>query len=433
MDAMTLASHPPVPGEAAGRPARARRQPGLVAYAGWREVRETLLLLLLAGPARIALLGAHGAGKTWMLTEVARLLAEAGRPVQWRLPAGHADRAAITLIDNADTLDAPALEALFANPGATVLAGPPGLAQRLHPHVTATVRLMPLTATEIDQFVATRLTALGRSASLLTASATTALATASGGNPQRLQTLLTSALFLASTDSATQVDADYIGRAVGLENDLAPEFLPPTPAPTPGPMRWLPRTRALPSSTPRRAQYRAPATAVAIAVLIAGGGALSLREPPPAAAPMPESTPSQPDQQATPVIVRSAPEPAPAAPPPQIVAATPGPAPPTPPVPSIAAPALPFVVVTYPRASDAAKLHAAELADRLRHSGIDAELVAVPHPIGASAIGYFFAEDRASAALVANRLDPQFGEGHLLAASPHDPYRRPGTIEIDVP
>lgn len=435
----------------------ARRPAALVAYPGWRATRDDLLLLAGAGRARIALIGGRGSGKSWMLDEVARVLGRTGQKVG-RAPGEGGD---CLLIDDADQLDEAQLRAAGEAPGCLILAGAPAAAQRLRPYVTMLVTLAPLDAAEVTSFVQARLASLGRSPELFRGDAVAALAAESGGNPRRLQALLTSALFLASTDSAPQVEPGYIERAADLEDGLAgrerpvrraaaaavPELRKAAPA---GATRWSPRQRTV-QAAPRPTGVRWGAAGAACAAV---GLGLMLW----VALPRPVRVEAGPARSALPVPVVPAPapvavvQPAPLPLPPPPVLARPASAArvvhrqiaagarpvrgegmePVATPPPVEAIPMQTVVVTYPRTSPAAQAQAGALAQGLRDQGMEVELRPMERALSGPMIRYFYAQDRGSAEQVGQRLGPRFAAIRLVASSARD-LRRPGMVEVAVP
>lgn len=281
----SVSSHMPSVSAFTAEPPRARRPASLVAYPGWRETRDDILLLVSAGRARVALIGGPGTGKTWMLNEIARVLEQTGQPAL-RTPDPTVE-ASCRLIDDADQLDDAALDALAGTSGSLILTGLPAASHRLRPQVRLLMTLSPLNAGEVARFVSARLADLGRSPDLLRSDALTALATRSGGNPKRLQALLTAALFLASTDSAPQIEPEYIDRAADFEDGLADHdrqmgIAAPSPNPAPAAPAPPPAVPAAPTHTPWLPRQRAAQTAPPLsrtqrgAMLVAASTALGL-------------------------------------------------------------------------------------------------------------------------------------------------------------
>lgn len=100
--------------------------------------------------------------------------------------------------------------------------------------------IQPPIDTAVAEHVAERLTSLGRNPDAVTRDAVVALGECCHGSRRRLQTLLTAALFLASTDSAPAVTADHVTRAAAMQAEAdeaeigqgAPARVPRTPRPS---------------------------------------------------------------------------------------------------------------------------------------------------------------------------------------------------------
>jgi hypothetical protein len=341
-----------------------------------------------------------------------------------------------------------------------------------------------LSGPEAEALVARRLEELGRDPRLVTEDAVAALrgCAASG---EALRSVLTGALFLASTEDSPQVDASHVERAAALR-PAEPALVAPAPVsedpswtePSP-PIPSLPISAA-PSATRRRTPVVAILAAAAAIAVAAPSALLALRElyaptrqvptlqvasAPPAAtvAPM---TPVVPPAPVAPIV---SPGPAPAAgesaPSASVALVAPGgssqPAPPSPktvpepqaaPGPPAAAappaapgpeligtgPALPdsvrqVVLLSYKRGSPDAEGRADALAAALRARGIATAVVSEGGAPAAASVSYFFADDRP----LAERVGAILGGPWQLATKPlRAPGRelpQPGVIRVSVP
>jgi len=139
--------------------------------------------------------------------------------------------------------------------------------------------MQPVIDTAVAKHVAERLTSLGRNPDAVTQDAVAALGECCHGSRRRLQSLLTAALFLASTDSAPAVTADHVVRAAAMQPEAdAAELGQGTSAKTsrrPVPtLRPSVRERLVPLRTGKAARARRatrPLVPIAIASILTVG------------------------------------------------------------------------------------------------------------------------------------------------------------------
>jgi type II secretory pathway predicted ATPase ExeA len=175
---------------------------GIVAHRTWREARDGILSGLAEGRSVIALLGDPGAGKTLLLHEIERELAQRGRVVR--------------LLDDADRLPPSALVGLGRRADTVcLLAGQRGFRARarLWDDVGRIVWLRPMPTDEVARFVASRLQAAGRPRGLFEAEAVLELARRSDGLPRRVLILSGDALQQSEAAGDARVTAVQVRAA----------------------------------------------------------------------------------------------------------------------------------------------------------------------------------------------------------------------------
>ena len=151
----------------------------------------------------------------------------------------------VVIFDEAQNLTAESLETIrmlsnFETPSEKliqfVLAGQPGMARLLHTpeceqilqRVNIVARLQPLSAPEVEQYMAHRLNVAGAPRSPFSALAVRAIAAASKGVPRIVNTICFNALTLAFAAGKRTVDEAYI---VEVLKDLSLDKPRPAPAP----------------------------------------------------------------------------------------------------------------------------------------------------------------------------------------------------------
>ena len=175
----------------------------------------------------------------------------------------------VVVFDEAQNLTAESLETIrmlsnFETPSQKliqfVLAGQPGLANLLRApeceqtlqRVNIVARLQPLSATEIEQYIAHRLKVAGAPCNPFSASAVRAIATATKGVPRIVNTICFNALTLAFAVGKRTVDAADIAEVL---KDLSLGEPRPASAPVQRRNKWrLPQARLrirLPKNAPR--------------------------------------------------------------------------------------------------------------------------------------------------------------------------------------
>lgn len=416
----------------------------IVSHPAWTAARDAVLHALHGPPGVFPLLGSPGTGKTMLLHELDRILRAGGREVVL-LPRGdqEVDPAPGTtvLVDEADRMDARALEALAARDDLhLVLAALPGFAARL-PGVRP-IRLTPLLPEEAASFLRARTAQSDHRPDMLTEEAVEAIVRHAEGAPRVLNALLGLSVFTASLDGAERVTAAHVAQAMEfrdleaeVEADADADPLPPpepppagaaatapvAPAPAPAFASVpLPGPASAPSaplstaSAPGRRRWAA--ALLLLLVLGAGGVAPALLRPEAGHAGVEET------EVPAPVAATSvAPAPLPA------------PASPAAPAPEPALPARPLarVVLTYSRGDAEAARQSQEVARVLRAAGIAA---GDPVPVGRrpveTILRYFFPQDRDRAAEIGRALGGRFGDGTLDPPARDGTLPRPGTVEI---
>ena len=480
-----------------------------IEHAQWRAAREMVVAATRTVPSLVLVLGAAGTGKTMLMRDLARVLASAGaevllqsrgdlpvEPARHENPgAGGSDARRIVLIDEADHMDAAALERLAAlGPCAVVLAG---LAGPVGAHgadcANAVITLTPLHPAEVVTFVSGRLAQSGLPEDLFDETAVACLAARSGNVPRVLTALINAAVFIARGEDADRVTARHVGLAAGFREDeglppaapaeAAPQppagaAIPPAESTVAEPDRaWAAANDEYHQSLARERRlwtWRGSAACAVAAACVAGGWfwfehasrpqvdypaiAAALRAAGPTAAHdeaaaglpanPPPAGPATPPAMVTaipaPEVVIAAPEPETAAradPQPAssvtAEAAAAVPAPPVPPQPP-AAHELPRrapvrVAVRYAGGDASAAARAGTLAQSLHEAGfmVDSQAVAVRASAG-PVVRYFFGEDSDAAGSVL-RAAGLPGPTILAKAAPRGTLPAPGTVELFVP
>lgn len=190
----------------------------VVAYSVWQQAR-TALLAAVDQDAAAVVIGAAGTGKTLLLQDLIRTLGQEGRPARLVGPVDLLDPALkshILVIDKAELIGAEDLAALCFRDTSFILAARPEFADRLAglPRSIAAVHLRSLSAVEVAHFVASRLSAAGRSRDLLEPEAVLALAVHSRGVPRRLNVLAAAAVCQAEVEGAASVCRRHVDTAL---------------------------------------------------------------------------------------------------------------------------------------------------------------------------------------------------------------------------
>ncbi len=405
----------------------------------WERVSEAL-----ATPGVVALVGTRGAGKTLFLQTFARELQYAGWEVEL-VQQGSTARSAdpqIILVDEADRLPKPLLQSLAARGRPCVFAGLPALSDHLSElpvHVT-TVALSPLPPREVGSFLGEQLARSNQPQDLLQPDAVAALAHYSGGEPARLQLLAGLAVFMARLEDAPHVSAAHVKAATTVQSgaslgasdgaddddmsgegfDAEPEQAAVEPS--------VPI--AVTSSAPRPWWRGWPVLALAFVVLAMG----ALAAGPPGARlyqaaysqltrwqgiKADPASPARADPNNRPATDPRATARPPAAANEQETSAD-----------GVPAGVPPRVLISYRRDSAAARRRGDELARRLRSQGLDVQgPTADASRSAGSAVSYFFANDAAAAARIADEAG-EGGREQLLALPAALPP--PGTIQITI-
>ena len=318
--------------------------------------------------------------------------------------------------------------------------------------------------------VARQLSHLGRDSSLLSEGALDALRRECGHSEDRLRTVLKCALFLASTEDASELDAGHVERAAAMQPATGPVR---TAKPAP-PVRMrkrpvlgaMPGHRLLPPDHQERAARRSGGVILGVAAAAMVGAALLfprsiselptaprepvsarpiLRSPAPSTmakvmrvAPAPVM--AHPDHQEPPVAASRASAASPPARAPAPVLAAPALEPMPPPRIVSVAPAftalpsgaVPRVAIEYERRDPAAQRRAEALADSLREQAVQVLWLTPARRRVAASVLYYYAEDRAGAERIGEMLGPEW-RGRALPAHPsRAALAWPGTIRVFV-
>jgi hypothetical protein len=279
--------------------------------------------------------------------------------------------------------------------------------------------ISPPRADGIAMAVAERLTRLGRDPDIVTADALAALRKHCRGSSQRLQALVTAALFLASTDDASVITADLVERAAA-ETQL--DVAGVSPANTFGPRHTRPvvstlrpslSDRLVPSSGEQRSGANRTilcvvATVACLAVVAVGSSLLSgqhvvVTRPASSVAQVPvheaPAQPVRPEQQGD----QSTPQHSALAQRPQFDISNPIFVPTRPPVAAVPA-TQPHVIVNFKRDDQAAWPRAQDAVSELRKAGIKVLRAVATASDSPAEVEYCFPEDRIGAEEVARLL-----------------------------
>lgn len=448
------------------------RQSSILAHRAWLQARQDVLDAAAAHSGRlVALLGVAGVGKTLMLAELERHFSAAGQRVELvengELTTG-AEAAPILLVDEAARIPDAALQRLTARTDQlVVLAGLPGLAERLRQLEFHPVILARLDTEEVATYIAARLEAMGHPPARFRPEAIAAASAASGGVPRLLNLLVGSAVFAAELEGVASISAAHVRAAAEMHDLPAPLEVPPGSAampeadarPGPGPYapdldvirelndlpfpakhaqgREPPPDRHPASSARGRWALLGAAVAVALGVAVVLPG----RSPPPSqVVTVPEEAALT---QRAPTAADGMTDAAPIEPGPSVAAnvdagvdtgaarTRPGPPPemarlPTePPV---------RIVMVYPMGDAAASARAGRLTAGFRRAGLWATS---PFPVQraeeSDALRYFFEEDGAMARSIATLAGQGWVVPRLAAVPAGAPMPRPGTVEWALP
>ncbi len=203
-------------------PTWSRRALPLVEHAAWREARDRILAMTASGPGTIALLGAAGTGKTWLLRELAPALREFGQEVtlvrQGDLPFEVRPQSAV-LVDEASRMSQMRLAELGdQNIGLLVLAGLPNLGFRLKlcERQPAIVRLRPLEADELRSFACEWLARFNDGPVSVSESAVERVVARSAGVPRLAAQILATALAIAAGCGQRSVEGGDVDEVADL-------------------------------------------------------------------------------------------------------------------------------------------------------------------------------------------------------------------------
>jgi hypothetical protein len=188
-------------------------------HPAWRDARDRVLAAAAAGPATLALLGPTGAGKTWLLRDLALTLRRRGMSVThirqgdttFELNAG-----AAVLVDEASRMSDETLARVAGQRiGLLVLADLPEFSGRLEtlPRPPVVIALAAMKSSEVRRFVTDW---VERSAGLnvtLADRAIERLIAHSGGVPGVLTKILSYALTMAGLSGRTSIDGDDVDDA----------------------------------------------------------------------------------------------------------------------------------------------------------------------------------------------------------------------------
>ena len=416
------------------------RAAGLAPHPGWEAALAAALAAMRARKL-VLLVGAPGTGKSLLLARLCAVLSAEGARVAHLRHAGVNDRpeADILLVDEADKRP-PAELAELRGAGACVLAGLPSLREAVRDAVPApeVILLGPLAAQDVGAFVCAVLRG-GAGRNLAVDDEAVEAFAAASGVPRNLHILAGLAGFGAELEGRGRIEARHVRAAAAMRHGLdetledAPEQpaalrdldQPPAAAPT-----SLDAGRPVEPKPARPRSRRLLVAAAAGSVAIAAAAFVIVRPSPAPEIAAPSqlaSSTAQQDVAEQPAAAEPPPPEAPAAaeqappadasPPPVVVA--------PPAMPSLAAPR---VVLTYPSNDPAAARSAQAAADRLAGLGWAVER---PHARAFPAAGgvtFFFAEDAARAAAVADALG-----GAVRPAPARLAQASPGTIEVALP
>ncbi len=181
-----------------------------------------LLAAAAGGPRTLALLGAAGTGKTWLLNRLVPELRERGRLVRLeqrgevtpQFPLG-----GILLVDEASRLDRASLEQMANQQrGLVILADVPAFSVRLDAlsRPPATITLPTIDPEEVPSFVA-EWASVNPSPVVITDNAVARLVVHSAGTPRLIVQLTRAALALAGSAGRTQITGVDIDDAAALK------------------------------------------------------------------------------------------------------------------------------------------------------------------------------------------------------------------------
>lgn len=218
-------------------------------HPAWQRAHAECLASL-AEDGRAVLCGVPGTGKTMLLHDLCATLRVQGRRVallQHGETAFEAAPGEVLLIDEADRLSSEQIRRLCALPNPLVLAGLPGLCDRLGANVglMGSITLDFLSASDIARLVAARLAASGRPNTSFGPDAVAALARHSAGLFRLVIILAGAALFFAEMRGADAVTPADVHEAATMREALAEESYPaetgvgPVTPPAAAPAQWF--------------------------------------------------------------------------------------------------------------------------------------------------------------------------------------------------